>query len=88
MKMIYVKWLDHSGCDFWARLDEIKNAELAVCESIGYLIDQDEEVLRMSSTIGHKQLGEDSDKYAHSHILAKKLIVEIRDMSLVKKEPE
>lgn len=80
MKLLYVKCLDMAGADFWATASEVNQLSLGVVEIVGWLWSEKDEIVKVVSTIGHKQFDDAEDHYAHIHAIPKGLIVEMRDL--------
>lgn len=77
-KIVRVKWLDHfinEGRN--ATIEEVEKFGLATMQSVGFLIREDKDCIKLSSTI--EPLDNDRNKLGFDYVLviSKKLIIEI-----------
>tara|TARA_R100000654_G_scaffold4199_2_gene12663 strand:+ start:2745 stop:3017 length:273 start_codon:yes stop_codon:yes gene_type:complete len=49
--LIMVDWLDHTADSRW--VDDIKESKYAVCRTIGWLVDEDTDVIKIANAITH-----------------------------------
>lgn len=57
MEFVYIKWLDSkSASNEWEYLEEIESLKPVFCESIGFLIESNEEYKTLASTISETQI--------------------------------
>lgn len=57
MEFVYIKWLDSkSASNEWEYLEEIESLKPVFCESIGFLIESNEEYKTLASTISESQV--------------------------------
>jgi len=83
LKPVYVKWIDHAGLEDFVPLSVAKTVQLLENETLGFLISEDEEKIVLAGTYSRKQdLLEDHDRVSSVQVLAKKMIVEIKEIKI------
>ena len=76
MKIVYVKWLDHLTWDEEnISLDSIKKAKLVEEETVGFLVEDAEDCIKLVYTIENFLNGVE---FTDALIIAKKMIVEMK----------
>ena len=57
MKKIYIKWIDSkSGPTEWEYLEDIETLNPIVCQSIGFLLEDNKKYKTLASTISESQV--------------------------------
>lgn len=52
MKVIWVRWIDSVGTDAWESLEDFDAAQSQQCESVGWLLEETEDVIALTHSIG------------------------------------
>ena len=81
MKWVYVKWLDSAGQQGFVILDHAKILELAINESLGFLIHEDTEKIIIANTHCFKMDMDDREKLINIDVIAKKMILEMVEVA-------
>ena len=59
-KWIWVNWVDSAGpSTHWQYMDELKKDNLARATTVGYCVEDNDEVLDLASTVAHEGGGKD-----------------------------
>lgn len=86
-KLLYVAWLDHYSSnneDDWQTKEDIDETpgefDRTVCSTVGYLVDETPEYLRLVATIGHVGPGTEHELYNGVMNIAKGCILAQREL--------
>ena len=66
--VVIVTWLDHTGDAAWKTLEEIQTSKHSTCETIGWLVYEDKEVIKVYDS------KTDTGEWGGESIILKKLI--------------
>lgn len=83
--VVYVVWKDHAEADTaaWANISHLPNNKLAVAQTIGFLVHEDDESIQVASTYL-----QDYDICGRPDIIAKALIVHRVELAVAEYTPK
>ena len=79
-KFVHVYWVDITSDSAWRSLEDIKEEKLPRCLSTGFLVSDEEEVIRLVSDFNFKDDGT-IDECGNSTIIPKSVVQEIKEVS-------
>ena len=78
-KFVHVFWLDISSDSSWRSIEDIKEEKLPRCLSTGFLISDDEDIIRLVSDFNFKDDGS-IDECGNSTIIPKSVVLEVKEV--------
>ena len=76
MRLISVKWLDHSGFGRWVEKEQLMSAKPVVIQSVGWLVQETEDYVTIAAS-------EDTEgKFNDCNIIIRSCIQEMRNVRL------
>ena len=72
IRLVHVTWVDSSSSRGWRSLEDFKQEEMLVCESIGWLLDRNRERILIAGTRC------DNDDWAERHTIPMACVKKIR----------
>lgn len=76
MRLISVKWLDHSGFRHWVEKEQLMSAKPVVIQSVGWLVQETEDYVTIAAS-------EDTEgKFNDCNIIIRSCIQEMRNVRL------
>ena len=79
-KFVHVYWIDITSDSSWRSVEDVKEETLPRCLSTGFLISDEEEVIRLVSDFNFKEDGT-IDECGNSKIIPKCVVQEVKEMS-------
>ena len=79
-KFVHVFWVDIQSDSSWRSIEYIKEEKLPRCLSTGFLISDDEDVIRLVSDFNFKDDGT-IDECGNSTIIPKSVVQEVKEVS-------
>ena len=78
-KFVHVYWVDITSDSSWRSLEDIKEENLPRCVSTGWLVSDEEKIVRIVSDFNFKEDGT-IDEYGNSTIIPKCVIYDIKEV--------
>ena len=79
-KFVHVYWIDITSDSSWRSVEDVKEENLPRCLSTGFLISDDDEVIRLVSDFNFKEDGS-IDECGNSTIIPKCVVQEVKEVS-------
>ena len=79
-KFVHVFWLDITSDSAWRSVEDVKEDDLPRCLSTGFLISDDDEMIRIVSDFNFKDDGS-IDECGNSTIIPKSVVQEIKEVT-------
>tara|TARA_Y100000385_G_scaffold242723_1_gene259824 strand:+ start:261 stop:527 length:267 start_codon:yes stop_codon:yes gene_type:complete len=79
-KFVHVIWIDIVSDSAWRSIDDVKESKLPRCLSTGFLIDEDDEVIRLVSDFNFSEDGS-IDDCGNSTIIPKCVVKEVKEVT-------
>ena len=79
-KFVHVYWIDITSDSSWQSIEDVKESKLPRCLSTGFLIDDNEEMIRIVSDFNFKDDGS-IDECGNSTIIPKSVVQEIKEVT-------
>ena len=80
IKFVHVYWIDITSDSSWRSLEDIKEESLPRCLSTGFLVSDEEEVIRLVSDFNFKEDGS-IDECGNSTIIPRHNVYEIKEVT-------
>ena len=77
--IVIITWLDHTGTSAWKTLDEVKSTVHVTCKTIGWLVHEDKNVVKVYDSMT------DDGGFGGESIIHKKLMVSKEEVVFDKK---
>ena len=79
-KFVHVYWVDIVSDSSWRSVEDVKESSLPRCLSTGFLIDDNEEMIRIVSDFNFNDDGS-IDECGNSTIIPKSVVQEVKEVS-------
>jgi hypothetical protein len=79
-KFVHVYWIDSQSESSWRSVEDVKEDDLPRCLSTGFLISDDDEMIRIVSDFNFKDDGS-IDECGNSTIIPKSVVLEIKEVT-------
>ena len=79
-KFVHVYWIDIESDSSWRSVEDVKESSLPRCLSTGFLIDDNEEMIRIVSDFNFNDDGS-IDECGNSTIIPKSVVQEVKEVS-------
>jgi hypothetical protein len=79
-KVVHVYWIDIQSDSSWRSVEDVKEDDLPRCLSTGFLISDDDEMIRIVSDFNFKDDGS-IDECGNSTIIPKSVVQEIKEVT-------
>ena len=79
-KFVHVYWIDITSDSSWQSIEDVKESKLPRCLSTGFLIDEDDEVIRLVSDFNFSEDGS-IDDCGNSTIIPKCVVKEVKEVT-------